>query len=103
MGHCDAEQPKLFAVHQHLGLLRESLGIWWPRLIVGFFFFGFPALLTPNAGGGGKGSRSSPGKKLKLIIYIKLFTKLSVLSSHNSHEDYINDCLMYRTQSSLTV
>jgi len=42
-------------------LLRESLGVWWPRLIAGFF--SCPALLTPSAAGGGKGSPSSLGKK----------------------------------------
>jgi len=38
--------------------------VWWPRLIAGFF--SCPALLTPSAGGGGKGSPSSPGKKLEI-------------------------------------
>jgi len=46
------------------GLLRGSLGLWWPWLIAGSL--SCPAFYhLYSAGGGGKGSTSIPGKKEK--------------------------------------
>jgi len=51
-----------------VGLLRESLGVWWPCLMIDIC--SCPALLTPSVGVGSKGSPSIAWGKEKKEVEI---------------------------------